>query len=213
MFAPSLGRFLCVVMEFCSEGPLTRYIGSSTDNAQRNKWIIDLARGLQHIHLSLIIHRDIKPDNLLVAIDTSGQQTIKYIDFGLAIELSEPTSIVDDGKQAGTPTYFSPELEARQPYAFPTDLWSLGVVFLQIFTGASEMDLLTSPFLKSRKTTEVTQDPVSVAIPALESDVTATRILDLVLQSDQCLRPTANVLVEFVVKMPSPVEAAANASD
>ena len=119
-------------MAFCSEGPLTKHLSANTDVAQRDKWVIDLARGLQHIHSSLVIHRDIKPDNLLLATDTSGQQVIKYIDFGLAIELSERTSIIGDGKQAGTPTYLSPELEARQPYAFPTDLWSLGVVFLQV---------------------------------------------------------------------------------
>ena len=71
----------------------------------------------------------------------------------------------------------------------------------QIFYGASEMDLMIDPFLKSRKTAEAALTPASVAIPALESDVKATRILDLVLQSDQGARPTANALVEFVVKM------------
>ena len=131
------GRFLYVQMEFCSEGPLTKHLSINTDVAQRDKWIVDLTRGLQHIHSSLVIHRDIKPDNLLLATDSSGHQVIKYIDFGLAIELSEPTSIVGDGKQAGTPTYLSPELEARQPYAFPTDLWSLGVVFLQVSRGVN----------------------------------------------------------------------------
>ena len=130
--ALSLGRLLYVLMEFCSEGPLTKYLGGHTDMAQRDNWVLDLARGLQHIHSSLVIHRDIKTDNLLVAIGSSGQKIIKYIDFGLAIELSEPTSIIDDGKLKGTPTYMSPELEARRPYAFPTDLWSLGVVFLQV---------------------------------------------------------------------------------
>ena len=83
----------------------------------------------------------------------------------------------------------------------------------QLFTGASEMDLMSSPFLKSRKTAEAALSPASVAIPALESDVKATRILDLVLQSDQGARPTANELVEVVVKMPSSAEAAAIIGD
>ena len=130
--ALSLGRLLYVLMEFCSEGPLTKYLGGHTDMAQRDNWVLDLARGLQHIHSSLVIHRDIKTDNLLVAIGSSGQKIIKYIDFGLAIELSEPTSIIDDEELKGTATYMSPELEARRPYAFLTDLWILGVVFLQV---------------------------------------------------------------------------------
>ena len=82
-----------------------------------------------------------------------------------------------------------------------------------MFSGASEMDLITSPFLKSRKTAEAALTPACVAIPALESGMKATRILDLVLQSDQGARPTANALVEVVVKMPSSAEAAANIGD
>ena len=65
------------------------------------------------------------------------------------------------------------------------------------------MDLMTNPFLKSRKTTEAALNPASVAIPALERDVKASRILDMVLQSDQGVRPTANGLVEFAIKMSS----------
>ena len=83
----------------------------------------------------------------------------------------------------------------------------------QMFTGASEMDLITDPFLKSRKAAGATLSPASVAIPALESDVKAARILDLVLQSDQGARPTANALVELAVKMSSQVEAATNVGD
>ena len=129
-------------MEFGSEGPLRKYLSIDTDVAQRNKWIVDLARGLQHIHSPLVIHRDIKPDNILLATDASGHHIIKYIDFGLSIELSEPTSIIADGRQAGTPTYLSPEMEARQPYSFPTDLWSLGVVFLQVSQGGNDNEAM-----------------------------------------------------------------------
>ena len=124
-------------MEFGSEGPLTKHLRINTDVAQRDKWIIDLARGLQHIHSSLVIHRDIKPDNILIATHASGQQVAKYFDVGISIELSEPTSIIDNGQHAGSHVYLSPEMEARQPYAFPTDLWSLGVVFLQVSQGGS----------------------------------------------------------------------------
>ena len=119
-------------MEFCSEGPLTKFIRANTDITKRDKWVVDLARGLQHIHSMLVIHRDIKPDNLLIAVDSSGHQTVKYIDFGLAVELNDRESTIDDGKQAGTPSYMSPELDARKAYSFATDIWSLGVVLLQV---------------------------------------------------------------------------------
>jgi len=102
------------------------------------------------------------------------------------------------------------------PTATALFLWFFIVRILepaQIFTGASEHDLPTNPFLNSRKreTTEVL-NPASVAIPALASDVKATHVLDLVLQSDQGLRPTANALVEFAIKISS-AEAASNAGD
>jgi serine/threonine protein kinase len=80
----------------------------------------------------LVIHRDIKPDNLLIAVDSSGHQTVKYIDVGLAVELNDRESTIDDGKKAGTPSYMSPELDARKAYSFATDTWSLGVVLLQV---------------------------------------------------------------------------------
>ena len=91
--ALSLGRLLYVLMEFCSEGPLTKYLGGHTDMAQRDNWVLDLARGLQHIHSSLVIHRDIKTDNLLVAIGSSGQKIIKYIDFGSLNSIARPKSM------------------------------------------------------------------------------------------------------------------------
>ena len=58
--------------------------------------------------------------------------SVKYIDFGLAVELNDRESTIDDGKQAGTPSYISPELDARKAYSFATDIWSLGVVLLQV---------------------------------------------------------------------------------
>ena len=75
------------------------------------------------------------------------------------------------------------------------------------------MDLITDPFLKSRKTAEATLSPASMAVPALESDVKATRVLDLVLQSDQGARPTANALAELAVKISSQAEVATNVGD
>ena len=71
----------------------------------------------------------------------------------------------------------------------------------QVFTGASELDLMTNELLKSRRTTPAAESPTAAVIPALAGDLSATQTLDLVLHSDQHLRPTANELVEFVVKV------------
>jgi hypothetical protein len=71
----------------------------------------------------------------------------------------------------------------------------------QVFTGAPELDLMTNELLKSRRTLPTAESPTAAVIPALAGDSSAAQILDLVLHSDQHLRPTANDLVEFLVKV------------
>ena len=80
--------FLWVSMEFCSEGPLKDFIkAGEIARADLHRWILQLACGLQSIHACNVIHCDIKPENVLVSVDARGLKSIKYIDFGLSIEV------------------------------------------------------------------------------------------------------------------------------
>jgi tetratricopeptide (TPR) repeat protein len=93
-----------------------------------------LAAGLAAIHAAGIIHRDIKPNNIM--LDGSGQDLRLWItDFGLARAHEAENTLPGKEVLAGTPGYIAPELIAGQPPSQATDLFAFGVVLHQVFTG------------------------------------------------------------------------------
>lgn len=120
------------------------------------------ADGLEHAHQAGIIHRDVKPDNLLVTRDG----VLKVADFGVAREHTSPSATrTQAGVIVGTPFYMSPEQARELPLTPSTDVYSLVVVLFELlageppFAGQSALDLLHQ---------HVHADP-----PALPDDVPA----------------------------------------
>lgn len=93
----------------------------------------DVGEGLKYIHDKGYIHRDIKPDNIFCKKDTTGRNVWKIGDLGLAVEAStDPKGIFG---QVGTRLYLSPEMRLDSGYSTKTDLYSLGLLFLQLVEG------------------------------------------------------------------------------
>ena len=101
----------------------------SLSEATVQKIAKQLVRALHYLHSNRIIHRDMKPQNVLIA----SNGTLKLCDFGFARAMSSNTIVLTSIK--GTPLYMSPELVKEQPYDATSDLWSLGVILYELYVG------------------------------------------------------------------------------
>lgn len=90
-----------------------------------------VVRGISYCHDRLVIHRDVKLENLL--LDRGGKR-VKIVDFGFAAQVASNTAT--SRAFCGTPSYMAPELVRREPYSgFATDVWALGVVLFVLLCG------------------------------------------------------------------------------
>ena len=94
--------------------------------------LYQIAIGLHHAHTKKVIHRDIKPHNILI----SREGEVKLTDFGIALRTSEQDEITKTGTIVGTPAYMAPEqFSSKKQVSYQTDIYSLGVVFYEMITG------------------------------------------------------------------------------
>ena len=89
-----------------------------------------LAEGLKKAHAAGVVHRDVKPANII--INKAGE--VKIVDFGLA-KLLNRSEVTRSGYTVGTPAYMSPEQARGEPVDYRTDIWSFGVVLYEMITG------------------------------------------------------------------------------
>lgn len=90
---------------------------------------MQLVRALHYLHSQRVIHRDMKPQNVLIG--ANGR--VMLCDFGFARAMSQQTTVVASIK--GTPLYMAPELVQERPYDHTADLWALGVILYELYTG------------------------------------------------------------------------------
>lgn len=131
-------RIPCVVMEYVAGKNAKQFqsdfLGKRKDHLTRTSVALYLifcaAKALMHAHEREVIHRDVKPDNILVSVD--GQ--VKLADFGLSKFLQEPTRRVT-GKYGQTVLYAAPEQVRGEPGSVKSDVYQLGCSLLEMLDG------------------------------------------------------------------------------
>ena len=146
----SKGEFIFLVMEFCDGGDVHQYLQK---NGRLDEYVVhifmnDLANGLKFMWSKKYIHRDLKPQNLLLKSSLhSSVPTLKIADFGFARHLEEATMAETT---CGSPLYMAPEILRLQKYGANADLWSVGAIMFEMltkrppFNGSGRRSLLTN---------------------------------------------------------------------
>ena len=134
-FKTPQGNFDYAVMQFYPDGNLTQAIKEGLTNEQKEEIATQLLEGITFLHRHKVVHRDLKPGNILVA--KHGGKVIPLItDFGLSKAADAGDgSMFSNSFGGGTPRYSSPEQLQGKPLRFNTDLWSYGAIVYELFTG------------------------------------------------------------------------------
>jgi serine/threonine protein kinase/tetratricopeptide (TPR) repeat protein len=137
------------VMELVKGVPITQFCDDNRlSPRQRLELFVSVCQAVQHAHQKGIIHRDVKPSNVLV-VSHDGVPVVKVIDFGVAKavgqQLTDKTVYTHFAQLVGTPLYMSPEQAGQSGLDVDTrsDIYSLGVLLYELLTG-------TTPFDKER---------------------------------------------------------------
>ncbi len=121
-----------------------------------------LCRGLAHAHHQGVIHRDVKPSNIIILDDG----TVKVVDFGVA-HFDEGTMLTRSGEVLGTPTYMAPEQFTDEPTDHRIDVWAVGVLLYELVAGRRPFEGTTVGSLVYRivHTQPPKLDPVELEVP------------------------------------------------
>jgi serine/threonine-protein kinase len=160
-----------------------------------------LCAGLAAAHERGVLHRDLKPANVML----DGHGRARITDFGLAVRGEEA-----GGEIAGTPAYMSPEQLAGRPATVQSDIYSLGLVLYEIFTGKKAFEA-TSFAEWRRKHSE--EQPTHPSIHTSDMDPAAERVILRCLEKDPAKRPASATQVAMALPGGDPLAAAIAAGE
>lgn len=129
----TLGKSYAISMEYFPSHSLADELrdGIPINTRRGLKIVWDICRGIGSAHQLGIVHRDLKPPNILI----NDSNLVKVVDFGLAAVTNAESRLTRTGVLLGTPTYMAPEQVRNRTIDARTDIYSLGVIMYEMFTG------------------------------------------------------------------------------
>ena len=163
-----------IIMEYVQGMPLMEHVAENKlDLDQRLELFLDLCDAVNYAHRNFVMHRDLKPGNILVTI----HGIVKVIDFGIAKILEDEDSEEDltiMGYIPLTPAYASPEQLKGQPLTMVSDIYSLGVILYELVTGNKPFPGSTKSNLALTERISYKEDAIKPSArvnPTLTSDI------------------------------------------
>ncbi len=175
MFAADDGQQPYFAMEMIHGRSLNKHVTENGLNlGQRVGLLIQICNAMQYAHLRGVVHRDLKPGNILV--NDAGQP--KILDFGLArvtnSDIQAVTMHTAAGQILGSLNYMSPEQASGMPdqIDFRADIYALGVIGFSMFSGRLPLNLRNKPLYLAIKDIQETQPPLlGTILPELRGDL------------------------------------------
>ncbi|MGV9679802.1 serine/threonine-protein kinase [Nocardia sp. NPDC003482] len=129
------GEVLWIAMRYVEGADLAELTRGGVSPERAVRIIGQAARGLDAAHRAGLLHRDVKPANILVAAGDDGSDIVRITDFGIARQLDAGTSVTASGAIAASLAYAAPEQLSGEPLSPRTDVYALGCTLFEILTG------------------------------------------------------------------------------
>lgn len=171
-------------MEYCRSGDLhDAVLRKRFHEAEAHVLMIQILEGLAHVHQCGYVHRDVKPENILLTDDG----VAKLADFGIAARLSDDVSM---SKRCGSPGYVAPEVLLRKDYGIKIDSFSAGALLYFAISGKAAFGGSTIESVMSKTITQPVNFRKAVSLERLSEGCKA--FITSLLQKDPSDRPTAS---------------------
>jgi len=167
---------------------------------QKLPWVVvalaayELCRGLAYAHEKGVVHRDLKPDNVMV----SRSGSLKIGDFGIARAI-EHTQLTATGVPVGTPAYLSPEQVRGEKADARSDIFALGISLYELTTGKLPFDAETTTGIMYQIVEGKFTPPEKLGVAEIDPDLAA--LINRCLAPKAADRPTAAQIVEYLGRM------------
>ena len=190
-----------IVMEYVAGGTLkARLTEQPMDWPDVATLVIPLGRALSYAHSRGIVHRDVKPANILLA----QEDWPLLADFGLVKMMGQRQGITQPGVSIGTPAYFSPEQAAGKELDHRSDIYALGIVLYQLLTGQVPFES-DSPFEMILRRLREPVIPPRRLNPHISLQLEAV-ILRALAQDPEARHPTMEAMVKELSRLPGAAE-------